>query len=484
MTKALYRIHRSKSLSEIVGQKHITDILEKSLKTGKISHAYLFIGPRGTGKTSVARILAHLVNDFPYELENDHLDIVEIDAASNTGVDNIRALREKAIIAPTHGKYKIYIIDEVHMLSKSAFNALLKILEEPPAHVIFIMATTDAHKVPITITSRSQTFTFKLADQTTMAKHLKNIAKIENINITDDALHVIARRGGGSFRDSISLLDQISTISTGEITSDLLNASLGLPSDELISTLLDHYSVSDVTNTTLALQNLLDQGIRPELIAEQLIANITSNPQAIHLPLLEKLLNVNTSSHPTASLLLAILHNSSTTLQPSAQLVHHPSPLPAVRRSDEGPVPPTPSIEPHQPVILRTSSHEAVAGPILPSAPLEPSTPKPCSAPSTNQSSHTSASWPEILTQIQKSSIPLHSLLAKSTINFTDNTLRIYHKSKMIRDQLDKKRSLLITFLPPDAGIEILDQPPVTDPLLNNLSTIFGNVEELADAQL
>ena len=153
--KALYRRYRPKTLSEVVGQEQITSVLEKAIKNGKIAHAYLFIGPRGTGKTSVARILAHQINDFDYELEDDYLDIIEIDAASNTGVDNIRDLRERAIIAPTKGKYKVYIIDEVHMLSKSAFNALLKTLEEPPEHVIFIMATTDAHKVPVTITSRS-----------------------------------------------------------------------------------------------------------------------------------------------------------------------------------------------------------------------------------------------------------------------------------------------------------------------------------------
>ena len=227
--KALYRRYRPRSLDEVVGQPQITDILSHSIKNGKISHAYLFIGPRGTGKTSVARILAHEINGFKYELEDDYLDIIEIDAASNTGVDNIRDLRERAIIAPTKGKYKVYIIDEVHMLSKSAFNALLKTLEEPPEHVIFIMATTDAHKVPVTITSRSQVFTFKLADPGTMLEHLKNICKKEKIDIDDEALKIVVKRGGGSFRDSLSLLDQVSTLSDGKITAELLNESLGLP---------------------------------------------------------------------------------------------------------------------------------------------------------------------------------------------------------------------------------------------------------------
>ena len=179
--KALYRRYRPKTLEAVVGQSHITDVLKKSIKNGSFSHAYLFAGPRGTGKTSVARIFAHLINDFEYELEDSYLDIIEIDGASNRGIDDIRELRERANVAPTKGKYKVYIIDEVHMLTREAFNALLKTLEEPPAHVIFIMATTDVQKVPITITSRSQVFTFRLADPSTMFEHAKSICKEENI---------------------------------------------------------------------------------------------------------------------------------------------------------------------------------------------------------------------------------------------------------------------------------------------------------------
>ena len=202
--KALYRRYRPKTLAEVVGEEQVTESLINSLKKGKIAHAYLFIGPRGCGKTSVARILAHEINEFKYELEDSYLDIIEIDAASNTGVDNIRELREKAIIAPSQGKYKVYIIDEVHMLSKSAFNALLKTLEEPPEHVIFIMATTDAHKIPVTITSRSQVLTFKLANPAVMLEHVKKICTKEKIDIDQAALEIIVRRGGGSFRDFVA----------------------------------------------------------------------------------------------------------------------------------------------------------------------------------------------------------------------------------------------------------------------------------------
>jgi len=161
MSKALYRKYRSKSLDEVIGQNHVTDILGRAIKQGRISHAYLLTGPRGVGKTSIARILAHEINKIPYDDDTTNLDIIEIDAASNNGVEDVRDLREKVQIAPVAALKKIYIIDEVHMLSKAAFNALLKTLEEPPEHVVFILATTDVDKLPATIVSRTQRFSFR-----------------------------------------------------------------------------------------------------------------------------------------------------------------------------------------------------------------------------------------------------------------------------------------------------------------------------------
>lgn len=292
----MYRRYRPLSLEGVVGQEQVTKPLSASLKAGKIGHAYLFIGPRGTGKTSVARILAHEVNGFKYELEDDYVDIIEIDGASNRGIDNVRELREKAAIAPTKGNYKIYIIDEVHMLTKEAFNALLKTLEEPPQHVIFIMATTDAHKVPVTIVSRSQTYTFKLADRKVMFDFLKKVAKAEKINISDEALEIIVKRGGGSFRDSLSLLDQISTLSDGEITKELVVSSMGLPEDEKITKLLSEYvkynsdDLEDNAATLVStLKDLLSTGIKPETLAEEIINTIIDEPKSELMPLLEKL---------------------------------------------------------------------------------------------------------------------------------------------------------------------------------------------------
>lgn len=304
--KALYRKYRPVSLDQVVGQDAIVGSLKTAIKNGKVSHAYMFVGPRGCGKTSVARIFAHEINDFEYELEDSYVDIIEIDAASNTGVDNIRELREKAVIAPTTGKYKVYIIDEVHMLSKSAFNALLKLLEEPPEHIVFIMATTDPEKVPVTITSRAQTYTFRLADPDTMLAHLKTIADQEKIDIEDDALAIIVRRGGGSFRDSISLLDQISTLKDGRITADDITSALGLPQDQITTDLLSAYTSGDTAKITDILKDFLNSGAKPEALVDELIKKILTSPSPELLPLLEGLPDVQ-PPFSEAKLLIAFL---------------------------------------------------------------------------------------------------------------------------------------------------------------------------------
>jgi DNA polymerase-3 subunit gamma/tau len=240
MGQALYRKYRSKSFSEVIGQKHITDTLEKAIESDRISHAYLFTGPRGVGKTSVARILAYAVNGLDYANEEMHLDIIEIDAASNRRIDEIRDLRDKVNITPTSAKYKVYIIDEVHMLTREAFNALLKTLEEPPQHVIFILATTESHKLPETIISRTQRYNFKPFDIKTATEYLASIAKKEKIQASPEALELLAEFGDGSFRDSISLLDQLSSAGE-EITAELVRQRLGLPQQSCIESTRSGY---------------------------------------------------------------------------------------------------------------------------------------------------------------------------------------------------------------------------------------------------
>ncbi len=342
MAKALYRKYRPRSLSEVIGQRQVTEPLIKSLEQKKISHAYLFVGPRGCGKTSVARILAHEVNDFPYEIEDDYVDIIEIDGASNRGIDNIRELREKAAIAPTSGKYKVYIIDEVHMLTKEAFNALLKTLEEPPAHVIFIMATTDAYKVPVTITSRAQTYTFKLADTKIMLDYLKTVATKEKFKIDDDALELIAKRGGGSFRDSLSLLDQISTLSDQQITKEMVIVALGLPQDEKIQALLANYAAGDAAKITTLIKDLLSSGVKAETLAEEMIAVIIDAPRPELIPLLAKLPDVK-SPFAEAKLIVALsgvlsdMSFSGATCPPSTSYAGAPAEPPASQANLSGP---------------------------------------------------------------------------------------------------------------------------------------------------
>ncbi|MBP5675022.1 DNA polymerase III subunit gamma/tau [Candidatus Saccharibacteria bacterium] len=320
MGKALYRKYRPISLDTVVGQDSVTKPLRKAIETGSFSHAYIFTGPRGCGKTSVARIFAHEINGFKYELEDSYIDIIEIDGASNTGIDDIRNLREKAMIAPTEGKYKVYIIDEFHMLSKSAFNALLKIMEEPPEHVIFLLATTNLEKVPVTILSRAQVFEFNLADPDLMFEHLKQISEKENIKISPDALKIIVRRGGGSFRDSLSLLDQLSNLKDHgeEITAEDIESALGLPEDKKIAELLDLFEKGE--NATKALKDLLNSGKSAETLASTIIEKILEKPTGKTLNLIKKLFNVQ-PPFADAKLLVAFLESGKYQVPTTGQVV-------------------------------------------------------------------------------------------------------------------------------------------------------------------
>lgn len=244
---------RPKKFDDVVGQEHITATLKNAIKTGRIAHAYLFTGPRGVGKTTTARILAKVLNcENPIDFEpcnncsmckliNDSqsMDIIEIDGASNRGIDEIRTLRESVKYPPTSGKYKIYIIDEVHMLTKESFNAFLKTLEEPPAHAIFIFATTDIHKVPLTIISRCQRFDFRRIQLDVIKEQLKKIASSENILIDDKTLTLISKKADGALRDAQSLFDQVVSFCGGKIDADTVAKMLNLIDDELFFDISD-----------------------------------------------------------------------------------------------------------------------------------------------------------------------------------------------------------------------------------------------------
>ena len=272
MFQALYRKYRPQTFNDIVGQNHIVSVLKNAIDRDQISHAYLFYGSRGTGKTSIAKIFANEVNSNEvYQKEN--VDIIEIDAASNNGVDEVRDIKEAIKFLPTEGKYKVYIIDEVHMLTTAAFNALLKTLEEPPAHVIFILATTEIHKIPATILSRCQRFEFKNLSQDQLIDRLRYIAKEENLVIEEAAIEKIATLAKGGLRDAISILDQVSNYAEEISLNHILEVTSSISEDDILEfyrSLLQ----GDVTKSLLKYNEFVSQAKDTKLLLNDLI-NVT-----------------------------------------------------------------------------------------------------------------------------------------------------------------------------------------------------------------
>ncbi len=284
MYKALYRKWRPLTFDDVISQKHITDTLKNQVINNKTAHAYLFTGSRGTGKTTCARILAKAVNckfvsegnpclecDICHDADNSTLpDIVEIDAASNNGVEDIRELRDAAVYTPERGNYKVYIIDEVHMLSASAFNALLKIMEEPPDYVKFILATTEIHKVPATIVSRCQRYDFRRIKTEDIAKRLIYIAERENINLTKDGAFLIARLADGGMRDAISLLDQCS-VCADVITPESVSDAAGIAGRDYLYDIIEAFSEKNISGVLDIINTLYSKSKDLTRLCEELI---------------------------------------------------------------------------------------------------------------------------------------------------------------------------------------------------------------------
>ena len=282
MYQALYRKYRPKTFDDVVGQEHITETLKKQVETGRLSHAYLFIGTRGTGKTTCAKILAkavnceHPVNGNPCNQcaacrgidDGSILDVVELDAASNNGVDNVRALRDEAVFSPASVRKRVYIVDEVHMLSNSAFNALLKILEEPPEHLMFILATTELHKVPATILSRCQRHSFKRIPVDTITARLNFVAQQEHLDLQPDAAALLARMADGGMRDALTLLDQC--CGNECISTDAVISAIGLAGNLRTAQLLRSIAAGDTAGALEQFRDLWQDGKDPSALLDEL----------------------------------------------------------------------------------------------------------------------------------------------------------------------------------------------------------------------
>ncbi len=490
MGKALYRKYRSRSLDEVVGQEHITDTLKNALKKGAVSHAYLFTGPRGVGKTSVARILAHEVNKLKYDDEKFNIDIIEIDAASNRRIDEIRELRDKVHIAPTSSKYKVYIIDEVHMLTREAFNALLKTLEEPPDHAIFILATTEAHKVPATIISRTQRYSFKPIINDLAVKHLAKIAKKEGINITEDALEILAEHGQGSFRDSISMLDQISGFGYDEITKDKAIELLGIPSDTLLNQLLINIAKNDSKELFDTIQNLREQGANPGAIAKYLISTLRKQfnssdsilDQKTSINIMKNLLSITGSGGTYEGIEIALLDNLK--VDGSSESVP--------KRKSKNLLQDTKPIKTDVPVDQAPTQKETIA--VLPTDDIREALNM------TDQDTPPERGdrqiWDSILSQLKGDHNTLYGIMRMANVTFEEGKVRIvfnfeFHKkqllqpknmavlNKIIAKDFGKNYSVEVTVVKKTKTSSKNISKKVDNDVLESVSNIFGSAELL-----
>ena len=505
MSQALYRKYRSRSLDEVLGQDHVTNILRRALEQGKIAHAYLLTGPRGVGKTSVARILAHEINQLPYDEEASHLDIIEIDAASNNGVDDIRALREKAQVAPVSAPKKIYIIDEVHMLSKPAFNALLKTLEEPPAHVVFILATTDADKLPATILSRVQQFFFRPIPVDIMARQLMTIAEKEGFTIEADAARLIAERSRGGFRDGISMLDQLSALASADkpLSASDVAQYLGLSAAETLENLLELYQQRDAPGALSLLGELEKTGTDPIVLSHQLLsllrARLHQRPELITL--VKQLIEVDRHPHPDLKLLTIFMDGAGDVVHKSPEAaptataslkaaVKPPvaiSKLPAEKpeppvATPEAPAPAAQPTENSPKTIPKQEQTNDSADKTAANATLAGNQPASNNPPSTA----TGIDWDKVIALAKEQSFAIATLLQKCSWQRDGNTLTLYVGNAFNKKKLDdaKNRPLIATIVQQVAGTEldietIGQKAPPKDAELAKIAELMGGGEEV-----
>jgi DNA polymerase-3 subunit gamma/tau len=439
-SQALYRKYRSADFSQVVGQDHVVKTLMNALSTGRTSHAYLFTGPRGVGKTSVARLLARALNctgdpsgGRPCNdcascraAINSSLDIVEIDAASNNGVDDVRELRDKIGLAPSMGAYKVYIIDEVHMLSSGAFNALLKTLEEPPAHAVFILATTESHKLPETIISRTQAFHFRPISNEDIVAHLATIAATEKVAIEADALAMIATASRGGFRDAISLLDQLSAGGEETITLSTVRNLLGYSDTESITTISRALALRDAKAALVTLDGLVTLGIQPSQVIIQLIEQwrlimlCGSGAQTSNTPAIKELAKAVDAGRAAKILTHLIECSRSGWAQLSLEATLVRLCVTAIPEAMVSGVVPQPTDTNAQESRSKSKDDGVTAGEII------------------AENSTLAALWPKVLVQLKSHNTSLSALLQMYTADFADDKITIQSRFNFHRDLFNK----------------------------------------------
>lgn len=468
MGLALYRKYRSSSLDEVIGQDHIVKTIQNMVSRSNIPHAFLLTGPRGVGKTSVARLLACKVNNIDFKDIEKQVDIIEIDAASNRKIDEIREIREQVNIVPTSLKYKVYIVDEVHMLTREAFNALLKTLEEPPEHVIFILATTEFHKLPPTIISRCIRFHFKPISVGAISKHLESIAIKEKIDIDKDAVEVISRHSDGSFRDGITLLENFRSFGK-KVTKTDVEDNLGLANESIVSDLISSIESSDTKNIFSIIDQLEHNGINYALLANRLSEHfrdcIVSGNSSLQrdkiVRLLDGLLDVQTSAQPKQKLSICLLH----AVVESTPVAQRTAVAPKEEEAKASEVPKTPKQE----KIMEAPEHQKKS---------------PAKEPATKSIDE---AWDKTLDTLKNEQNTIYAITRMGKISsFLDNNLVVEFKfpfhAKRMSD--DRNKKLVEQYLSTHLGSPIQVSFSVTgeqadEKNIQNISNIFGEAEVL-----